>query len=99
MLRKIDPASVKLNMMFSAPVFFEDGKNMFLAEGKTVKAYHLASIKRWKIPFLLTNGNALEQGEGSNIERMTGFDKRRLEAAKSQDADVGDDGLEELEEV
>ena len=72
MLRRIEVTDIELNMIFSAPVFFEDGKNMFLAEGKAVKAYHLAALKKWKVPFLLTSGKAIEQGEGSNIERIRG---------------------------
>ena len=99
MLRKIDPASVKLNMMFSAPVFFEDGKNMFLAAGKAVKAYHLAAIKKWKTPFLMTEGRAIEEGEGSNIERMAGFDKRRFAAANGEKPQDDIEELEELEEI
>ncbi|MBQ3837161.1 MAG: hypothetical protein II814_08540, partial [Treponema sp.] len=81
-----------LHMYFSAPVLFDDGKNMFLAAGKAMKAYHLAAIKRWKIPFLLTSGHAIEQGEGSNIERMAGFDAKRMAEANDDDAAA----LEEL---
>ena len=96
-LRRIELADVKLNIMFSAPVFFEDGKNMFLAAGKAVKQYHLAALKKWNVPFLLTSGNAVEQGEGSNIERMAGFDKKRLAEAGGALADSED--IEELEEI
>ena len=57
--RKINCNDVKLGVRFSAPVFFEDGKNMFLASGKEAKPYHIFAINRWKIPFLLTCGNIL----------------------------------------
>ena len=80
-LRRIELSDIKLNMIFSAPVFFEDGKNMFLAG----------------VPYLLSRGQAIEQGEGSNIERMTGFDKRRLAQAKMTGEDSDD--IEELEEL
>jgi hypothetical protein len=53
---KIKTSEIKEGMRFSAPVFFDDGKNMFLAEGKTVKAYHINALKRWSIPFVLTYG-------------------------------------------
>ena len=100
MMRKVSVSELKLNMLFTAPVYFEDGKNMFLAEGKSVKAYHLAAIKRWNISFLLTSGQAVEQGEGSNIERMAGFDKKRLVAAKNaSSASEADSDIEELEEL
>lgn len=98
MLRRIEVTDIKLNMIFSAPVFFEDGKNMFLAEGKAAKPYHLAALKKWKVPFLLTSGKAIEQGEGSNIERMAGFDRKRMDVAKGEPADDVEE-LEELEEI
>jgi len=60
---KIDVNTIKEGMRFSAPVFFEDGSNMFLAEGKTVKSYHIIAIKKWGIPFLLTFGHVLNESE------------------------------------
>jgi hypothetical protein len=50
-------------MRFSAPVFFDDGTNMFLAEGKAAKAYHVAALKRWNIPFLLTYGHEITDSD------------------------------------
>ena len=98
MLRRIEVSTIKLHMVFSAPVFFEDGKNMFLAAGKSIKNYHLAALKKWKVPFLMTEGHSIEETEGSNIERMAGFDRRRFDVAGgSQDDDIEE--LEELEEV
>ena len=95
MMKKFSAADAKLNMMFSAPVFFDDGKNMFLAEGKTIKPYHLAAIKRWNIKNLLTSGHTVAQEEGANIARMAGFDKKNLD-----DQDAGElEELEELEEI
>ena len=65
--RKIDCNEVKLGMRFSAPVFFEDGKNMFLASGKEAKPYHIFAIQRWKIPFLLTSGTVMPSESVPNI--------------------------------
>lgn len=65
---KINVNNIKEGMRFSAPVFFEDGKNMFLAEGKTIKAYHIASIKRWNIPYLLTFGHEISLNSKSSNE-------------------------------
>ncbi|WP_149554636.1 phosphohydrolase [Treponema pectinovorum] len=56
---KINSSDVVLGRRYSAPVFFDDGSNMFLAEGKTVKKYHLDALKRWSIPFLLTYGHVI----------------------------------------
>ena len=95
MMKKFSAADAKLNMMFSAPVFFDDGKNMFLAEGKTIKPYHIAAIKRWNIKNLLTSGHTVAQEEGANIARMAGFDKKKFD-----DQDAGElEELEELEEI
>lgn len=94
MMKKFSAADAKLNMIFSAPVFFDDGKNMFLAEGKTIKPYHLAAIKRWNIKNLLTSGHTVAQEEGANIARMAGFDKKR---PVEDDQDLAE--LEELEEI
>lgn len=58
---KIPADAIKLGMRFSAPVFFDDKVNMFLAEGKTVKRYHLNSIARWKIRYLLTYGHVIKE--------------------------------------
>ena len=60
---KIDSSLIKEGMRFSAPVFFDDGSNMFLAEGKATKAYHVAALKRWKIPYLLTYGHEVTENE------------------------------------
>ena len=62
---KIDCKNIKLGMRFSAPVFFDDGENMFLGEEKAVKNYHIDAIQRWNIEYLLTYGHVLEAGEVS----------------------------------
>mgnify|MGYP006916089916 CR=1 FL=1 len=83
-LRKISCSDVRLGMRFSAPVFFEDGKNMFLAPLKEAKPYHIFAIKRWKIPFLLTSGRIVPEEELPSIS-AEGID--------------GDTLLEDLESV
>ena len=65
---KLTQNDIKEGMRFSAPVFFDDGKNMFLAAGKPAKPYHLAALKNWNVPFLLTVGHVLSQSE---IETQT----------------------------
>ena len=56
---RINSKDIKLGMRFSAPVFFSDGENMFLAEEKSVKRYHLIAIARWNISTLLTYGHPI----------------------------------------
>ena len=65
---KLTQNDIKEGTRFSAPVFFDDGKNMFLAAGKPAKPYHLAALKNWNVPFLLTGGHVLSQAE---IETQT----------------------------
>ena len=60
MPEKIDCNQISIGVRFSAPVFFDDGINMFLAEGHSAKQYHVAALKRWNIPYLLTEGHKLE---------------------------------------
>lgn len=54
---KIDCKEIKVGMRFSAPVFFDDGENMFLSEEKSIKKYHIDAIQRWNIEHLLTYGH------------------------------------------
>ena len=49
---KVDVSQIKLGIRFTAPVFFDDGKN-----------YPIQALKRWKIPFLLTFGKVINEGD------------------------------------
>lgn len=60
---KIDCKEIKIGMRFSAPVFFDDGENMFLGEEKSIKNYHIDAIQRWKIQYLLTYGHLISDGK------------------------------------
>jgi hypothetical protein len=53
---KYNAGNFRLGMKFTAPVFFDDGENMFLAPSQTVKPYHLQAIKQWNIKTLLSRG-------------------------------------------
>ena len=92
--RKINCSDVKLGMRFSAPVFFEDGKNMFLASGKEAKPYHIFAIQRWKIPFLLTCGAVMPSENVPNIS-ADGIMADSEELSELEDADE----IEDLESV
>ena len=50
-------------MRFSAPVFFDDKENMFLAEGKKIREFHLQSLIRWNIEYVYTYGRILKEDE------------------------------------
>jgi hypothetical protein len=54
--QKYSTSLLKLGMKFTAPVFFDDGVNMFLAENCAVKKYHLEAVKQWAFTDVLTYG-------------------------------------------
>ncbi|WP_294430117.1 phosphohydrolase [uncultured Treponema sp.] len=67
---KIDCKEIKVGMRFSAPVFFDDGENMFLGEEKSVKNYHIDAIQRWGIKYLLTYGHLVSDRNYPNPETI-----------------------------
>lgn len=83
--KKVDCSTITLGMRFTMPVFFDDGKNMFLARSKSVKKYHINAIQQWKIPYLLTMGEVIQQSNIDLEKSFVGF--------------AMDDNVEELEEA
>lgn len=67
---KIDCKEIKLGMRFSAPVFFDDGENMFLGEEKAVKNYHIDAIQRWNIEYLLTYGHLVNESNSASSDSI-----------------------------
>lgn len=59
-MERLNVSSIHVGVCFSEPVFFDDGKNMFLSGGKQAKPYHVAALEQWKIPFLLTDGKEID---------------------------------------
>ncbi len=85
-LQKINTSNLTLGMRFSAPVFFDDGENMFLAEGKPIREYHLDALQRWKQTYVVTYGQVVSDNA--------------LPSSSAASDDVEDlEVLEELEEV
>ncbi|MBQ9282093.1 MAG: phosphohydrolase [Treponema sp.] len=87
---KIDCNELKLGMRFSAPVFFDDGENMFLGEEKAVKSYHINAIQRWSIRYLLTYGHLVSDSKNvdsdslymlDDLEEVEDIDEEPLEQA------------------
>ncbi len=62
-MERIDISSIKPGIRFSKPVFFDDGKYMFIESGISIKPYHLAALSKWRIPFLLSDGHILAENE------------------------------------
>lgn len=82
--RKIDCSTIELGTCFSSPVYFDDGENMFLSAKNPAKKYHLDALKRWDIPFLLTDGYILSDKEISSIAD----EKSKAEDLNNQMEDV-----------
>lgn len=64
-MQKIKREALKEGMRFSAPVFFDDGVNMFLAEKKPLDKSHLNVLVRWNILFVMTYGKELGDFESA----------------------------------
>jgi len=57
---KIKSDQITEGVCYSAPVFFEDGVNMFLAANHPAKKYHIIALNRWNVQFLVTSGKKIE---------------------------------------
>lgn len=88
---RINCSEIQVGVAYSQPVFFDDGKNMFLAARQSAKPYHVFVLKRWNIPFLFTAGKKLTAEElnakpkANEFEIVKDFDELEV--------------LEELEEL
>lgn len=78
--RKIDSSSIEVGTCFNTPVYFDDGENMFLAANNPAKKYHVDALKRWEIPFLLTDGYILSDKEVASMADA----KAKSESVESQ---------------
>lgn len=106
---RINSGDIHLGMRFTAPVFFDDGKNMFLAEKKPVRQYHLKALEKWSIPFLLTYGTLIdEKGDAlagdMKTEKSSEYSKTEIDESVLDDIDEFDeveelDDLEELDPI
>lgn len=88
---EIKAKELKIGMCFSAPVFFDDGVNMFLAEKKPVRQFHLDVIRQWKISKLMSYGHIID---ANNKGELTEDD----EIPELEELDEVEE-LEEIEEV
>lgn len=95
--RKINCSDIAIGVRFSAPVFFDDGVNMFLAEGKSAKPYHLATLKRWKVPYLLTYGHIMHDFDPQGTNKVDDEDVEELEVLEEVDDDEVEGELEPLD--
>lgn len=68
-MKKLDCSLIHIGTCFSAPVYFDDGKNMFLPAGKQAKPFHVSALVKWKIPYLLTEGHPVAPEEFNSSAR------------------------------
>ena len=73
-------------MRFSAPVFFDDGENMFLAERQELKDFHMQALIRWNVEYVYTYGHLLSDEESVD------------ELEEIQELELLDDNVSDLEE-
>lgn len=66
MLRRIRIEDLKEGMLFSEPLFFDDGKNRVLGKMHPVTQRELTVLKQWKVPFVMTAGKAVQNDEELN---------------------------------
>jgi len=62
-LRRIKVEDLKEGMIFSEPLFFDDGKNRVLGKMYPVSQRELSVLKKWKVPFVMTTGKIVKQDE------------------------------------
>ncbi|MGI5173583.1 hypothetical protein H0R92_08290 [Treponema sp. OMZ 840] len=91
-METIKSESLKEGMRFSAPVFFDDGKNMFLGEKRPVTPFHLNVLTRWKIPYVITYGKECSQDQSAESD-----DVEELEMLEElEPADSGNSSLSNI---
>lgn len=73
----IDCSLIKPGIRFTAPVYFEDAQNLFLGANRPVRAFHISALKRWNVPFLVTEGKMQEEliVQDDEIEELEAFDE------------------------
>lgn len=91
-MERIEISAIKPGIRFSKPVFFDDGKNMFIESGITVKPYHMAALTKWHIPFLLSDGHVMEKDEELPPEELGDVIEELSEAEEIEE-------VEDIEEL
>lgn len=96
-LTRLKCEEIKEGVVFSAPVFFDDGVNMFLAARQPAKQYHVTALVRWEVPFLVTAGHKIEESASKASAGEEEFvDLEEFDSVDSVEELDGDGALEEL---
>lgn len=95
MLRKIKIDDLREGMIFSEPLFFDDGKNRVLGKNFPVTKRELQVLRTWKVPFVMTEGTVISKedarkDEVSEVEEIEVFsddeDIQPSKAARTKNA-------------
>lgn len=61
MLRQIRVEDLQEGMMFSEPLFFDDGKNRVLGKMRPLSLRELTVLWQWDVPFVMTAGETIKR--------------------------------------
>ncbi len=89
LMNKIACNRIKEGLSFTDDLYFDDGENLFLSKNKAVKPYHVYCLKRWAVPFLLSNGHEILPGE------KTSFAGSKKDKVEFESVNLGDFGLDD----
>ena len=70
MRQHIKVEDLKKNIRFSQDVFFEDGHCLLLSAGNPLGDRELRALRQWKIPFVVTEGEILNDAEEIDLEAL-----------------------------
>ena len=101
MLRRIRVEDLKEGMIFSEPLFFDDGKNRVLGKMHPVTQRELAVLKQWKVPFVLTAGKAVKHDSEISdlVEELDGLPDESDTTAGKQSGEMDDADILKLPDV
>lgn len=89
LMNKIACNRIKEGLSFTDDLYFDDGENLFLSKNKAVKPYHVYCLKRWAVPFLLSNGHEILASEKST------FTAPKKDKVEFESVNLGDFGLDD----
>jgi HD-GYP domain-containing protein (c-di-GMP phosphodiesterase class II) len=91
-MTRIYSNELKEGIIYSAPLFFDDGVNMFLAKRRSIKKYHIDILKKWSIPFIITYGTviddenaALHHEDGTELEEIEPLEEELMELQEEEE--------------
>lgn len=101
MLRRIRVEDLKEGMIFSEPLFFDDGKNRVLGKMHPVTQRELAVLKQWKVPFVLTAGKAVKHDSEISdlVEELDVLSDESDTTARKQSGEMDDADILKLPDV